>query len=356
MANSTSASLKLTVQATGENSGTWGQITNTNLLILEQAIGGYDAVGVTSGATLTFSNGALSNGKNQVLKLTGTIGGAVNVVIPDSIEKTFVVDNATSGAHTVTFKTTSGSGVTWAAADKGTKMIYSDGTNVVDTAFTDLSSDYSPQLSADLDTNGNNITIDNNTGVIDENGNQQITFTTTGSAVNEFNVANAATGNAPAISATGGDTNIDLNITPKGTGRATFNGQGKIQSLAEKVTTEATAATGTVNYDVLTQAVWNFTTDASGNWTLNIRGDGSNSLDSIMDTGESITVAHIVKQGGTAYYNSAVQVDGSSITPEWQGGEAPTEGNINSLDVYSYTIIKTGSATFTALASLTQFA
>ena len=356
MANSTSASLKLTVQATGENSGTWGQITNTNLLILEQAIGGYDAVGVTSGATLTFSNGALSNGKNQVLKLTGTIGGAVNVVIPDSIEKTFVVDNATSGAHTVTFKTTSGSGVTWAAADKGTKMIYSDGTNVVDTAFTDLSSDYSPQLSADLDTNGNNITIDNNTGVIDENGNQQITFTTTGSAVNEFNVANAATGNAPAISATGGDTNIDLNITPKGTGRATFNGQGKIQSLAEKVTTEATAATGTVNYDVLTQAVWNFTTDASGNWTLNIRGDGSNSLDSIMDTGESITVAHIVKQGGTAYYNSAVQVDGSSITPEWQGGEAPTEGNINSLDVYSYTIIKTGAATFTALASLTQFA
>jgi hypothetical protein len=356
MANSTSASLKLTVQATGENSGTWGQITNTNLLILEQAIGGFQSVAITSGATLTFSNGALSNGKNQVLKLTGTIGGAVNVVIPDSIEKTFVVENATTGAFTVTFKTTSGTGVTWAAADKGTKMIYSDGTNVVDTAFTDLSSDYSPQLSANLDANGNNIAIDTATGLIDENGNEQVTFTTTGSAVNEFTVANAATGNAPEISATGGDTDIDLNLTPKGVGRATFNGQGKIQSVAEKVTTEATAATGTVNYDVLTQAVWNFTTDASANWTLNIRGDGSNSLDSIMDTGESITVAHIVKQGGTAYYNSAVQVDGSSITPEWQGGEAPTGGNINSLDVYSYTIIKTGSATFTALASLTQFA
>ena len=72
MANSTSASLKLTVQATGENSGTWGQITNTNLLILEQAIGGFQSVGITSGATLTFSNGALSNGKNAVLKLVGT--------------------------------------------------------------------------------------------------------------------------------------------------------------------------------------------------------------------------------------------------------------------------------------------
>ena len=356
MANSTSTSLKLTVQATGENSGTWGQITNTNLLILEQAIGGYDALGITSGATLTFTNGALSNGKNQVLKLTGTIGGAVNVVVPDSVEKTYVIDNATSGAFTVTVKTTSGTGVTWAAADKGTKMVYSDGTNVVDTAFTDLSSDYSPQLSADLDTNDNNIIIDTAHGILDENSNEQITFTTSGSAVNEFTIANAGTGNAPELAATGGDASIDLNLTPKGVGRATFNGQGKIQSVAEKVTTAATAATGTVAYDVLTQAVLNYTTDASANWTLNIRGDGSNSLDSIMDTGESITIAHIVSQGGTAYYNSAVQVDGSSITPEWQGGAAPTAGNINSLDVYTYTIIKTGSATFTALASQTQFA
>ena len=356
MANSTSANLKLTVQATGENSGTWGQITNTNLLILEQAIGGFQSVAITSGATLTFSNGALSNGKNAVLKLVGTIGGAVNVTIPDSIEKTFIVDNATTGAYTVTFKTTSGSGVTWAAADKGTKMVYSDGTNVIDTAFTDLSSDFSPQLSAGLDTNGNNITIDTATGIIDENGNEQLKFVTTGSAVNEFQLTNAATGNAPEIAATGGDTNIDMNITPKGVGRATFNGQGKIQSVAEKVTTAATAATGTINYDVLTQAVLNFTSDAAANYTLNIRGDGSNSLDSIMDTGESITIAHIVKQGSSAYYNNAVQIDGSSVTPEWQGGSAPSAGNANSLDVYSYTVIKTGSATFTVLASQTQFA
>ena len=132
MANSTSANLKLTVQTTGENSGTWGQITNTNLLILEQAIGGYDEVGITSGATLTFSNGVLSNGKNQVLRLTGTITSNVNVVIPDSIEKTYLVENATTGAFTVTFKTTSGTGATWSTTDKGYKILYSDGTNVVD--------------------------------------------------------------------------------------------------------------------------------------------------------------------------------------------------------------------------------
>ncbi len=130
MANSDS--LKLTVQATGANSGTWGQITNTNLLILEQAIGGYDAIGVTSGATLTFSNGVLSNGKNQILKLTGTITSNVDVVIPDSIEKTYTVQNSTTGAFTVTFKTTSGTGVTWTATDKGTKVLYSDGTNILE--------------------------------------------------------------------------------------------------------------------------------------------------------------------------------------------------------------------------------
>ena len=356
MANSTSASLKLTVQATGENSGTWGQITNTNLLILEQAIGGFQSVAITTGATLTFSNGALSNGKNNVLKLVGTIGGAVNVVVPDSIEKTYIIDNATTGAYTVTVKTSSGSGVTWAAADKGTKVVYSDGTNVVDTNLTDLSSDFSPQLSADLDCNGQDIIMDSSNSIQDDSNNEYIKMAKTASAVNEFTVTNAATGNAPNLSATGGDTNIDLNLTPKGYGRATFNGQGKIQSVAEKVTTAATSATGTIAYDVLTQAVLNFTSDAGGNWTLNVRGDGSTALDSIMDTGESVTIAHIVKNGSSAYYNSAFQIDGSSVTPEWQGGSAPSAGNTNSLDVYSYTIIKTGSATFTVLASQTQFA
>ena len=155
MANSTSANLKLTVQATGENSGTWGQFTNTNLLILEQAIGGYDSIGIIAAATLTFSNGVLSNGKNQVLKLTGTISGNKNVVIPDGIEKTYLVENATTGAHTVTFKTSSGTGATWATTDKGFKILYSDGTNVVD-------------VTADL---GNITTAEITSGAITASGN-----------------------------------------------------------------------------------------------------------------------------------------------------------------------------------------
>ena len=230
MANTTSADLKLTIQATGENSGTWGQITNTNLTILEQAIAGYEAVGITTGATLAFTNGAVSNGKNQVLKLTGTIAGAVNVVVPDTLTKAYVIDNATSGAYTVTVKTSSGTGVTWAAADKGTKMVYSDGTNVVDTAFTDLSSDYTPQLSADLDTNGNNIIIDSTKSILDESSNEQITFTTTSAAVNNFGITNAATGNTPSLAAVGGDSNVGLNLVPKGTG--VLQGSGSALKIA----------------------------------------------------------------------------------------------------------------------------
>jgi len=159
-----------------------------------------------------------------------------------------------------------------------------------------------------------------------------------------------------AIFSNGSGTNIDLELTPKGTGRVEAIGPTAIQEVFEKATVSATAATGTINYDVMTQAVLYYTSNASGNWTLNIRGDGSNSLNSIMNTGESCTIAHLVTQGATAYYNSAVQVDGTGVTPEWQGGEAPTEGNASSVDVYTYNIIKTGSATFKVFAAQTQFA
>jgi len=357
MASSYSTDLQLELMVTGENAGTWGDKTNTNLNLLQQAIVGYQEIDVASAdVTLTMSQAAISNARNMVLKLTGTLAANRNVNVPDGIEKTYIiVDGTTRAGFSLTIKTVSGTGVAIPAAKS--VIVYADGTNVNDVFFLkDVVEDTTPQLGGNLDANGNNILIDNGNFIGDENGLEQIKFATTASAVNELTVTNAATGNAPNVSATGGDTNVDLNLTPKGIGRITFNGAGKIQHVAEKVTTEATAATGTVNYDVITQAVWNFTTDASANWTLNIRGDGSNSLDSIMDTGESITVVHAVPQGGTAYYNSAVQIDGSGVTPIWQGGSAPTAGNASSTDVYSYTVIKTGSATFTVLAAQTQFA
>ncbi len=131
MANSTSANLKLTVQATGENSGTWGQITNTNLLILEQAIGGFTTFNITNAArSLTFTNGALSDGKNEVIKLTGTLASNLTVSVPNSVEKTYIVEDACNHANfTLTFKTASGTGV--ALCEGHSYTLYSDGTNIV---------------------------------------------------------------------------------------------------------------------------------------------------------------------------------------------------------------------------------
>ena len=130
----------------------------------------------------------------------------------------------------------------------------------------------------------------------------------------------------------------------------------KTSNILEVVTVSATAATGTINYDVTTQSVLYYTTNASGNFTVNFRGSSGTSLNTVMATGESISVTFLVTNGATAYYNSAVQVDGSSVTPKWQGGTAPTSGNASSIDSYTYVIIKTGSATFTVLASQTKFA
>ena len=130
----------------------------------------------------------------------------------------------------------------------------------------------------------------------------------------------------------------------------------KVNNIKEVITVSATAATGTINYDIATQAVLYYTTNASANWTLNFRGSSGTSLDTLMATGESMSVTFMATQGATAYYNSAVTIDGAAVTPKWQGGTAPSAGNINSIDAYTYVIIKTGTATFTVLASVTKFA
>ncbi len=357
MVSSYSTDLKLELMVTGENAGTWGDITNTNLVILQQAIAGYQTVALnaTTGATLTFTNGALSDGKNAVIELTGTITGNVSVIIPDGIEKTYLIKNNTTGAYTVQIKTTSGTGPTFATDDKGIKLVYSNGTDVVDSSLQKLSSDYAPTLSANLDTNAKNIIIDSTYGIIDENSNEQIKFTTTASATNEITIANAAAGNSPVISATGGDTNVGLTLTPKGDlGRITLNGESKIFGVFENATVSTTYVTS-FTYDVLTQAVYYQNVNLGSNFTVNIRGNSTTALNSALNIGESATVALITKQENTTFYNNVLQIDGTTVTAIWQGGSAPTAGNTSSHDVYSYTAIKTAASTYTVLAALTQF-
>jgi hypothetical protein len=129
-----------------------------------------------------------------------------------------------------------------------------------------------------------------------------------------------------------------------------------LTSAFETNSVSATAATGTVNVDLSTAAVYYYTANAAANWTFNFRGDGSNTLNSLLSTGQSATVAFLVTNGSTAYRPTAFTIDGVSVTPKWQGGTAPAAGNASSIDSYTFTIIKTASATYTVLASQVKFA
>lgn len=128
-----------------------------------------------------------------------------------------------------------------------------------------------------------------------------------------------------------------------------------IEEVHEKVTPQ-TSTTGTIDFDCLTQAIENYTVDQTADRTINFRGDSSTTLDSMMSVDESVSCTIIMSQGTTAYYLNAYQIDGSAVTPKWSGGSAPSAGNASGLDVYTFTIIKTAAATFTVLASLTQYA
>jgi len=165
-----------------------------------------------------------------------------------------------------------------------------------------------------------------------------------GTNVQAYNANTAVTNSAQTFTAT---------QTFSGTSSATAI---VLNDAAEVATVSATAATGTINYDITTQSVLYYTSNASANWTVNFRGSSGTSLNTLMSTGQSMTVAFLVTQGSTAYYNSAVQVDGttSGVTTRWLGG-APTAGNASGIDSYRYLLVKTGSATFTVLASNTQF-
>jgi hypothetical protein len=129
----------------------------------------------------------------------------------------------------------------------------------------------------------------------------------------------------------------------------------KFYAAAEYVNVVATSSTGVINFDILTQSILYHTLGATASWILNFRANSTTSLNSIMNTGDSIGVAFMATQGATAYLNTSITIDGTANSILWQGGSAPTNGNASSVDLYSYTIVKTASSTHTVLASQTQF-
>jgi len=308
---STYSNLKIQLMATGENLATWGNVTNVNLgTALEEAVvGSANVTFASANVTLTLSDTNTTQvARNLRLNLIGTTGGSTRNLVVPSIEKVYIVNNTC--ADSVLVKTAAGSGITVPAGK--TMWVYNNGTDVVD-ATTHLSS---------------------------------LTLASALPVASGGTGGNTATAARSALSAAKSGTNTDIT---------------SLQPLAymiEGATISATASTGTINFDAVTQSVLYYTTNASGNWTINIRGNSGTTLNSLLSTGQSLTVAFLSTNGGTAYYNISVQVDGttSGVTTRWQNGVAPSAGNTSSIDVYTYTVIKTGSSTYTVLASQTKFA
>jgi hypothetical protein len=351
---STYSPLKIELIGTGDQSGTWGATTNTNLgTALEEAITGSADVTFASGnvtVTLTDVN-TTQTARNLRLNLTGTTAGARQLILGSGcqIEKLYLVNNGCADAITV--KNTSGTGI---AVPAGASMfVYNNGTNVVD-AVTYLSS-LTLGTALPVASGGTGATSSATAPFALKGANSDITSLT--GLTTPLSVNQGGTGASTLAGA-----NIPVtNVANSFTGLQTFvgttsNADLKTSNIIETATVSATAATGTINYDITTQSVLYYTSNASANWTVNFRGSSGTSLNTIMATGESMSVTFLVTNGSTAYYNSAVQVDGSSVTPKWQGGSAPTSGNASSIDSYTYVIIKTGSAAFTVLASQTKFA
>lgn len=176
------------------------------------------------------------------------------------------------------------------------------------------------------------------------------------------NFKSSANGTAGALQINGNDVisfSTEGVVSPTLVGNISLSGNttlSKVVNVRELATVSATAANGTINYDVNTQSVLYYTTNAAANWTTNFRGNSSVSMDTLLSNGQSITLSFLVTNGTTAYFANNTQVDSANVTPKWQGGTAPTGGNANSVDSYTYTIIKTGTATFTVLASQSRFA
>ena len=316
---STYTPLGVEKMATGENAGTWGTKTNTNLEIIEQISGGYttQAVSDSGDTTLSVSDGSTgATLAHRVIEFTGSLTGSRNVTIPLDVQDFYLLKNATSGSQNVVFKYVTGSGDSATVPNGKTVIAYAkadDGTNpnISLQAFGgDVVDDTSPQLGGDLDCNSYDILFDDNTGIRDDSDNEQLTFQKTSSAVNNFEMTNQATGTSPTLAAVGGDSNIDMVLVPKGTGET-------------KVGTGAATATVTSSgaYDLTldtnsgsNSGVITITDGANGNIAITPNGSGAVVLDGLSWPTSDGTANYILKTDGSASLSWTEMSGGTS----WQ--------------------------------------
>lgn len=385
MTTAYSSLMGLALPVQGELSGTWGDTVNNGITnYLDVALAGTQTIsGSQTAVTLSLTNGnasgtnlsqvgAGSTGSAQyaIINCTGNPAATLTITVPAS-SRQYTVINATSTSQSVkivgagpTTGVTIASGeratVVWNGSDFAKVATSTAGTGTV-TAVSVATANGFAGTSSGGATPALTLTT-SVTGLLKGNG----TAMSAATAGTDYlappsgtSILKANSGGALA-NATAGTDYVAPGTATTFTALQTFSGStsvaaAKLANAKEVCTVSAAAATGTIAYDLTTQSVLYYTSNAAANWTVNFRGSSGSSLDTVMATGESMTAAFLVTQGATAYYNSAVQIDGNAVTPKWQGGTAPTAGNASSIDVYTYTIIKTGSAAFTILAAQTQF-
>jgi len=228
---STYTPLGIELQATGENAGTWGNKTNVNLQVVEQIAGGFTQQALTSGGTvaLTSSDGGTGDVlAHRIIEFTGSLSGNAVVTIPLDVQNFYLLRNSSSGSYTVQFKYTSGSGssVTFSATDKGDKLVVAKGNDGTNPDIVEISLATAGTVTETGTQTLTNKTLTSpkiGTSILDTNGNELFLLTATSSAVNQLTYANAATGNKPSLTASGGDTNIGVSIQPKGSGTVTID-------------------------------------------------------------------------------------------------------------------------------------
>ena len=346
MSSTYSTNLALELIGTGDQAGNWGSTTNTNLgTLIEQAISGYTTYACSGGTdTLAMTNGASATARNMFLELTGTGGGTLVVpgTYPNANKKLYFIYNATSsGAVTVKV-----SGQTGVSVPNGAKMLLvCNGSDIVNA--TNYMATLSLGSPLPVTSGGTGGTTSTGTGAVVLATSPTLVTPALGTPAS--GVLTNCTGTATGLIAGGLVASAAL-TTPALT-NASFIGM-----MLEAATITASAPTSTTNYDALTQTVQYYTSNANTNFTFNIRGNSTTTLNASMTTGQALTLALLVTNGGTAYYPSTIQVDGSTVTPKWQNGASITGGYTNSTDVYVFTVIKTASATYTVLGTQTKFA
>lgn len=283
---STYTPLGIEKQATGENAGTWGTKTNTNLEIVEQISGGYTAQAVSDSGDTTLSVSDGSTGAtlaHRVIEFTGSLTASRNVTIPLDVQNFYFLKNATSGSQNVVFKYATGTGTSATVTNGKTVIAYAkadDGTNPNISTISlasDLVDDTTPQLGGNLDTNSFMIDFDDAHGIRDESGNEQLIFETTGSAVNHVDITNAATGSGPEIGAVGDDSNINLELRPKGTGEIQIGTGAANATLtssgAHDLILDTNGGTNSGNITITDAANGNITATPNGTGTVVVGGN-----------------------------------------------------------------------------------